>query len=121
VHVERVIVHRGILRSREQGAGNRRLEAGLGGFPIGFDLSTQPPTSNLHACSGFCNFRIVRDRIDSDGGGVARTRSVGDDFTSAVLRRCSQSPRPRASSCLTYTMNSLTSPASAPSSGACSG
>src|SRR5205823_14749804 len=34
--------------------------------------------------------------------GVARTRSVGEDFTSAVLRRCSQSPRPRASSCFTY-------------------
>src|SRR5262249_319048 len=36
-------------------------------------------------------------------------RSVGDDFTSAVDRRCSQSSRPRAISRLTYSMNSLTS------------
>src|SRR5438309_602100 len=32
----------------------------------------------------------------------ARTRSVGVDLTSAVDRRCSQSPIPRASSRLTY-------------------
>ena len=42
-------------------------------------------------------------------GGVDRTRSVGDDFTRAVLRRCSQSSMPRASSRLIYSMNSLTS------------
>ena len=40
----------------------------------------------------------------------ARTRSVDVDLTSAVLSRCSQSSMPRASSCLTYSMNSLTSP-----------
>src|SRR6266850_2881416 len=34
-------------------------------------------------------------------GGLRRTRSVGDDFTSAVPRRCSQSSMPRASSRLT--------------------
>src|SRR5687768_13758965 len=32
---------------------------------------------------------------------VCLTRSVGDDLTSAVLRRCSQSSMPRASSRLT--------------------
>src|SRR5262249_28349287 len=43
-------------------------------------------------------------------GCEARTSSAGEDLTSAVLSRCSQSPSPRASSCFTYSMNWLTSP-----------
>src|SRR5437870_5748013 len=56
--------------------------------------------------------RVAGDRSDSDveEGEFVRTRSVGDDLTSAVDNRCSQSPMPRASSCLTYSMNSFTSP-----------
>src|SRR6476620_11361359 len=38
---------------------------------------------------------------------VCLTRSVGADLTSAVLSRCSQSSIPRASSRLTYSMNSF--------------
>src|SRR4051812_46539177 len=40
----------------------------------------------------------------------ALTKSVGEDFTSAVDSRCSQSSMPRVISCFTYSMNSLTSP-----------
>src|SRR5688572_31304152 len=43
-------------------------------------------------------------------GGLTRTRSVDVDLTIAVLSRCSQSSIPRASSRLTYSMNSFTSP-----------
>ena len=57
---------------------------------------------------------VVDDGVDSGVdadvfGGAVRTSSLGADFTSAVESLCSQSPIPRDNSCLTYSMNSLTS------------
>ena len=43
--------------------------------------------------------RDIGPALGAGAGGVElRTRSVGDDLTSAVLSRCSQSPMPRDSS-----------------------
>src|SRR5204863_8963942 len=62
-----------------------------------------------HAWSLHHVFIFAFSLFASDDGLVVRTRSVGDDLTSAVDSRCSQSSMPRDISCFTYSMNSFTS------------
>ena len=74
-----------VVRSVEREASPRPFQA------------TPHARSTLRLALRFCPSALESARWSRAGWRLRRTRSVGDDFTSAVPSRCSQSSMPRAS------------------------